>query len=408
MDHLREHPQFIPLPQPDTIQSLDSLEDVRQFRQDSWQWDALHAGRCTTSQAVAALGFLGPKAGAVLRVPRSWWREGSTAYHRLGKPALRTLEEMNSVLCSEYEHEHEHEYEYSGNTTSTPPKNSNNDNTRRENDKYWMKPKGGGRSKFLAKYTMQVSTQEKERRRKISKKLSLSPGFGNNIRMMWGNTQEATSLLTALNYFARNDSGVVLREVGMCGAGLQQNSTGGSNSSNLLVGASPDALLCYPNGDVEVVEVKNHCPYSTQNHMRSQQKRFRVRDFVFHSSGVQTQYVPQLMMEMLCVGKKCRSAIMVRQTATNGARILRIKRDDAWIEEMMHWLQRFQTDFVEKQDMPPPNFFFENDPEKDRYRRFLEWTKKLESKVDLLAHVPHSEIQRAVGTQPGNTPLFLD
>ena len=44
MEHLREHPKFIPLPKPETIQQINNIEDVRKFRQDSWQWDALHAG----------------------------------------------------------------------------------------------------------------------------------------------------------------------------------------------------------------------------------------------------------------------------------------------------------------------------------------------------------------------------
>ncbi|KAI2503284.1 hypothetical protein MHU86_11114 [Fragilaria crotonensis] len=72
MDHLRMHPKFDALPA--HVGKLDCLEDVRNFRQDSWQWDALHAGRCTTSQASAALGFLEPEAAAVLQIPKSWQR----------------------------------------------------------------------------------------------------------------------------------------------------------------------------------------------------------------------------------------------------------------------------------------------------------------------------------------------
>ena len=88
MDDLRGHPNFIPLPRPETIEKLDSLEDVRMFRQDSWQWDAVHQGRCTTSQTVAALGFLEPEAGKILGVPRSWQRGGHGPYYRLQQPAL--------------------------------------------------------------------------------------------------------------------------------------------------------------------------------------------------------------------------------------------------------------------------------------------------------------------------------
>ena len=39
MNHLRLHPYFDALPI-DVVHQLDCLEDVRNFRQDSWQWDA--------------------------------------------------------------------------------------------------------------------------------------------------------------------------------------------------------------------------------------------------------------------------------------------------------------------------------------------------------------------------------
>ena len=422
MDHLREHPNFVSLPKPQSIKQIQNVEDVRQFRQDSWQWDALHAGRCTTSQAVAALGFLEPKAGHILGIPKSWQRGGSGAYYRLRQQPLRTLDEMNDELCSEYDPK-------IVNSVIAPTANPSNNGTFLDST-YWSIPvepattkdRQKPKTKFVATYNMKIDTQEKERRRRLSQKITESRGSDNAIRLMWGNTQESTALLAALNYFANDDRGVVLREVGMCGAGLRHNIS--STTSSLLVGASPDGLLSYPNGDIEVVEVKNHCPYSTAyNHRRHKtnrqsanvhakgRKRFRFQDFVFHSKGIQIQYVPQLQMEMLCVGENCRSAVMVRLTATNGARILRMKRDDGWIEEMMYWLHKFQSEFVEKEDLPPQNFFCQDDDppeEKERYLRFLEWTKEIALKVDLLAHVPNSEIQRAVGTVPGNTPLFLD
>jgi len=62
MSHLRCHPNFQPLPPPSQITSLQTKEHVRYFRQESWQWDYLHRGRCTTSQTAAALGFLESKA----------------------------------------------------------------------------------------------------------------------------------------------------------------------------------------------------------------------------------------------------------------------------------------------------------------------------------------------------------
>ena len=124
------------------------------------------------------------------------------------------------------------------------------------------------------------------------------------------------------------------------------------------------------------------------------------------------QYIPQLMMEMLCIGENCVSAIMVRQTATHGSLILRIQRDDDWIEEMMYWLGRFHLDFVQKDVPPPRNFFLESggdDPtDRDRYRKFLERTKQIESQVELLEHVPNRGVQRANARHPVSNDLFLD
>lgn len=397
MKHLRYHPNFEPLPLPETIRKLESLEDIRLFRQESWQWDAVHEGRCTTSQAVAALGFLEPEAGKILGVPRSWQRGGLGAYHRLRKSALRTLDDMNEVLCKS--------------NFSIPT----NDIFGGKDSSLWTTPTTG--FPFAAKYMVRMTQSDRDERRKMSQAMSNSPGFDFSIRMMWGNSQEATALLTALNYFWKQDSGVVLKEVGMCGGGLQTNHTTG-DASSLLVGATPDGLICYPNGTIEALEVKNHCPFfpakapkthrSSQRHSRG--NRFIIRHFDFDNAGVPSQYIPQLMMEMLCVGDNCKSAIMVRLTATSGALILRVRRDDEWISEMLYWLNRFQLDFVEREEPPPPNFFLEcsSQEDRERYTRFLQKTLDIQKKVELVASIPHSEIQRATASQAGMSNLFLD
>ena len=118
----------------------------------------------------------------------------------------------------------------------------------------------------------------------------------------------------------------------------------------------------------------------------------------------------KLMMEMLCLGENCESAIMVRQTATNGSLILRIKRDNGWIEEMLYWLDRFYQDFVLQEIIPPKNFFLESDNpvDRDRYKRFLELTKQIETNIELLEHVPHHKIQRALADRDVSTNLFFD
>lgn len=391
MEHLRSHPLYIPLPHPDTIFHLRSLEEVRTFRQDSWQWDALHSGRCTTSQAAPALGLLEPNASKELGIPRSLQKGCMGAFFRLGKPALRTLDDMNRILCT------------GGNGGD------------KKVHRVWKSMNSDAKKyPFAAKYTPLFTEEDIDERKEAAKKYMKTLKSPMGVRMGWGNTQEATAILTALNYFSKQDPELKIREVGMCGAGLDLNVT--ATTAELIVGASPDSVIEYSNGTLEILEVKNHCPFvptewtsgsKAQKNKKMKMGDYRIREFPMEAS-VPPMYIPQLMMEMLCCGKNCRSAIMVRQTATSGAVILRLHRDDAWIEEMIHWLQRFMTEYVDVQEPPPPNFFWDCEEESERYRKFVERTKELSESVDLVEHVDHNSIQRVLGDQGMQLPLFLD
>lgn len=395
MEHLRKHPRFVPLPHAETIGKLECLEDVRLFRQESWQWEALHEGRCTTSQAVAALGLLQPKAGKSLGVPESWFRDITTAFNRLRKPALRTLEELNRELCA-------------GGASNTPWRELEKslDGT------LWAVPssrKNGGSSyPFAAKYLRQSTAEERSQRR-VEAEQYADNGLFMSVRFGWGDAQEATALLTALNFFWKKEPQIVVKEVGMCGAGLSINVT--NEESSLLVGATPDAIICYPDGTIEALEVKNHCPFVPSNWEKNfeSEKSYSVRNMPIHRPTVPPLYIPQLMMEMMCVGPACRSAVMVRQTATSGAVILRLRRNDEWIEEMLHWLNRFQSDFVETGVRPPDNFFWNEDcGDDDRYRNFVRWTRELGNDVEVLDQVKNRDIQRVMTADVKFTSLFLD
>lgn len=399
LENLRQHPLFEPLPLPQSIEKLDCLEDVRMFRQESWQWDALHNGRCTTSQAVAALGFLDPAAGGALGVPWSWRKGSISAFYRLRVKALRTLREMNKELC---------ESEESDQVTRNSPERQSSSSSAAS-----MWEDTADESRFAAKYRAETTEEEASQLKEVARRYAASGHLAKSIRMMWGNTQEATALLTALNYFSQDEPDIRIREVGMCGAGLDVNQT--DARSSLLVGATPDALLVHSDGRIEALEVKNHCPFATTN-WKTQLKQksrgggnktFHVRDYPFdvEKAGVFSHYIPQLMMEMLCVGPECRSAVMVRQTATQGALILRMHRDDEWIEEMLYWLHRFQHDYVEKDVPPPVDVFWSGKKEdSDRYRRFIKRTLKIRDAVEVVSHIPSDMIQRIAE----DAPFFLD
>ena len=399
LEHVRHHPRVQALPDPSRIVQLSCLEDVRKFRQDSWQWHALHAGRCTTSQAVAALGFLEPLAGEFLNVPVSLRRGGRGAFVRLRQPAIRTMDEINQQFCSAPPN---------ATITTTPPIS--------EPSPVWHVATADSVSntnpEFVAEYTYQISPDEIAERHTLAQTLAQNDDWGRNIRQMWGNTQEATALLTALNFFAQSDPTVSLEEVGMCGAGLDWNltTTSSSSSSSLLIGATPDGILRHSTGRMEALEVKNHCPFYRESrnkkHPGGKRPRFQL-GMQSLSGGIFAHHVPQLQMEMLCLGPDCRSAVLVRQTATAGAIVLRMHRDDDWIAEMLYWLHQFQIQYVERNRPPPQNFFWNAVDGQDRlrYRMFVNKTNEIRnSRVEVVGVVPNDRLQRS----DDHSPLFLD
>ena len=342
---------------------------------------------------------------------------------------------------------------------------------------------------FSAKYIPSLTKEELRQRRMHVEHIEQSPS-PMATRMRWGNAQEATSILTALNYFCGLDEDTVIREVGMCGAGFDpdMNSNGGGGNSNngrdddllqgLSIGATPDALVCHSDGTVEVLEVKNHCPFvwnkisphytggggggdggnrnrnkknkkklhsnRRRRHRNSRQvnddiaddygdgepakkfapKHYLVRDFQLERR-IPPVYIPQLMMEILCVGDAinlddntqasssssepiCKSAVMVRQTATKGAILLRLNRDEEWITEMQYFLGKFKKEYVDTGIIPEDNFFWDSGGE--RYHKFMQRTKELSESVEFVAFVDNGKIQRVVFENgvKGEIPLFLD
>jgi hypothetical protein len=65
--HYRNH---LSLPLPEDVLATNAAE-YSLFRQDSWQWGALHEGRLTTARAAACMGFYEQESARLLKVPRS-------------------------------------------------------------------------------------------------------------------------------------------------------------------------------------------------------------------------------------------------------------------------------------------------------------------------------------------------
>jgi len=322
------------------------------------------------------------------------------AYYRLSNEiSLVTLDDFNRELCS--------------NTTDVIPDDTSQNVTNKKNKVIWQKQSKEHNSSYVAKYIPTITKAIQRQRKKKVKHIMPSTNIA-QIRMKWGSIQEATAILTAINYFSNS----TLKEVGMC-HNYPKKYYDFLASIGLYLGASPDAIILHEDGSTEILEVKNHCPFM----FHKQSSRFRVmRPYPLKRRGsgnnnstgnhkitpmtsIQAMYIPQLMLEMFCYSEKCTSAIMLRQTI-HGAYILRIKRNDEYIDQMIHWLSIFHKEYVLKQNPPPINFFWKEYPE---YRKFVYTTKYLaEHCVEVVDFVSSDCIQRMDGSSGRNISLFLD
>lgn len=161
-----------------------------------------------------------------------------------------------------------------------------------------------------------------------------------------------------------------------------------------LMGASPDGLIVYGDGRVEVVEVKNHSPF-IDNIGGGGTGPYRVSD-----GGPQERvgawHIPQVQLEILCAGPQCTGANFVSLSATRGAHVFYLPRDDAYIALMLRLVASFyRTHVLGARGTPcPPADFCCSHPE---YGLFLDRTQAIANAALLRAAVPHEEVQRSDG-----------
>jgi hypothetical protein len=137
---------------------------------------------------------------------------------------------------------------------------------------------------------------------------------------------------------------------------------------------------------VEALEVKNHAPFRYDRSVGS----LKVSDTGPYAE-IAAWHVPQLALEMYCLGAECRGAVFVSQSATRGAVILRLRRDDDYIRAILAELRRFHTNFVLSGVLPPENFWT-GLPE---HRRILEATLEQAKSAQVVATLRNGLIQRS-------------
>eukprot|EP00041_Stephanoeca_diplocostata_P020270 m.451193 g.451193 ORF g.451193 m.451193 type:complete len:508 (+) comp21523_c0_seq3:114-1637(+) len=395
MQELRLHPRFTALPLPAQVR-VQSPTDFRLFRQGSEEWSQLHIGRLTTSIAASALGFYEQSAAKMLRIPKSLrsHHKSIEAAKRLREPpcAPTDVAEGNgtTAVCEE---------DAGGNDiwthVETTSRNVNNTGNATKNG-------------FVLRSSLPT--------RRRTKRPFSSVG---SVRLAWGREQEATSILAAVNYFAEHGNAMV-EEAGMQPweavtrpIGLR---CGREAFAHLpLLGASPDALLRWPDGHVEPVEVKNHSPFATvpkrgprppdpRRARKGKRAAPKVGNFSISDpgpfEGVAVWHLPQLYLHMLCTNAP--SAIFMSCSATKGANIVRIHRNDDLLQTMLHYLNQFAASYADSTSpaWPPEDFFWQDEGYRDMLNRFITASR---TTVEVVAHVANDDVQRNLPE-----PMFLD
>lgn len=381
MDDLREHPLYLALPEPYTV-NITSSQDLQMFRQDSREWGLLHSGRLTTSKAASCLGFYESKSSEILNIPRSLVGHERilSAHHELKSQLPLSISDLQRMR-NEFE-----SFDFG-----------------RNNKTIW---RAAQNNKFP--YTYHPDIRYVKQMKGISR--------ASSARMIWGSTQEATSILSAINYFSRNSKTFQhVKEIGLMplesvaetcedndiyGLGVE-NSLRVKSYLDLkelpLLGASPDGLIMFDDGQVEILEVKNSSPFIS---IQSKEMLTVSNSYQFKSLG--SWFVPQLMLEILCAGKNCTSAVLIQLSATSGAIVYRIKRDNTYITLMIEWLREFYLNYIVHDKKPLENFMI-TETTKEKYIDFLKDTKNIAENAEVVAVIPQSDIQRSTI----NTKFFL-
>lgn len=367
---LRAHPLFDALPEPWDV-TISSPADLTLYQQDSPQWDALHAGRLTTSRCAPVLGIYEPLGAKTLGVPASLsgHHKALDAFHKVSQTpvdfaALPGLTPRPASLPAR----------------PAP---------------VWKEDGSNGVFPFI--YDPPLSSGDLGHQYSVD-----SVG---RARMIWGSTQEPTSILAAVNFFA--STGGRVQEAGLCPLEAHPLppslalSPDGSPLSLPLMGASPDGVVQWPNGTLEAIEVKNHAPFREGGATKKSRHRSK---FYLHDPGPWSTVAPwhiiQIQLEILCLGPQCRAANFMSCSATRGINVLRVARDDDYIRRMLSLVDVFHRKYVQTATPPPPNFAAEF-PD---YMQFLEETKRVAKSAKMVAHIPPEAVQRS----PLNKKFFLD
>jgi len=421
MEDLRRHPQYEALPLPSEVE-LQSEQDYALFRQDSVEWDLLHAGRLTTSKAAACMGLYEAHSVKTLGIPKGLESHSRalSAWRQLGSEPM-TLADMQAYVVA-------HIYPAGPDGTAAgrqkkkkKKKKTKTPKTHTDTGSSELEGEGPWRAYTTRDVTDEAETEAEAEAapmfakeyapapRKRSKAYSNGHSHSSRARLAWGSAQEATAVLAAVNYMHRietalgtewcNGGSFAVREVGLLpleaidvAATHPEAATWFASGELPLMGASPDGLMLNStSGEIQVLEVKCSSPFvSDGGSGDGRAAAMRVVDSP-GEAGVGVWHVPQLQLEMLCAGPQCRAAALVSLSALQGATLYQVPRDDAYIGLMLSWLRKFHITYNVLHNGPPPANFFKSSP---GYDDLLDQTRRIALGAKVIYGMPQAEVQR--------------
>jgi len=343
-EELRAHPRFTALPPVSELRLAGDEQQYALVRQDSALWWSLHAGRLTSSILLASVGAREPAAARRLGLPAAaaGRRHAVGAAIRLGQPLLvpgAGAEGAETAAAAASNAAAVAAFNAAAPPPPPPPPTSPP-----------PPAAAAGRRRRRARHGPAIARSPEEAALR-ARCASASAGGDSGVRCAWGSAQEAGSLFSLLAAFP----GARLLEAGLCvpsPAALQALALPAEALARLPpLGASPDGVLAWPAGSpyappggegletqLEVVEVKNACPF----------RAHPAGGFALLDRGppeaLPPQHVPQLQLEMLCAG--CGSGLLLCDSATRGAALFRMPRDDAYLALTLRLVASFAAAHV--------------------------------------------------------------
>merc|ERR1719285_627194 len=312
LEDLREHPNFHELPHPSQVQ-IHCLQHLSLYRKDSWQYTNLIKGRLNCCQLASLLGFYEEKYARSLKIPegRIGHKHAKDVWDALRVKHITDFQQLQRI--------------------------ARNPRFRRQTTK-WKKTNRG----------VWMFTYEPHKHAAFKQYRDLTSGRQHNANhptVQWQRAHDPVGLLAAVNMFGK--LGAKIKEVGM----LPMEAVGipmhfNVQRSRLDVGslsASPQAIIEWYNGTIEVLSVVSKCPFErVQIDGPNQKPQFSVvaRE---PEQFIPPWMYPQIQFQIYCAGIKTTSAIVIFYSPTGGMNLFRVAKCQAYVDLMLTFVHVFQN-----------------------------------------------------------------